>query len=64
MVMEALTPHFKKILLWKIFKKRRKKARWRDIFPVLLPGPNTQGQLHVIALLNDPWEEEIKSWVK
>ena len=24
-------------------------------------APNTQGQLHVIALLNDPWEEEIKS---
>lgn len=34
--------------------KKKKKKKWWDIFPVLLPGPNTQGQLHVIALLNDP----------
>ena len=40
------------------------KKKWWDIFRVLLPGPNTQGQLHVIALLNDPYGQEIRSWAK
>lgn len=34
--------------------KEKKKKQWFDIFSVLLLGSHTQGQLHVIGLLNDP----------
>ena len=46
--MEVLTTRFF-LLLWKIFKKKKKRGDGTSFL-----CPNTQGQLHVIALLNDP----------
>lgn len=43
--MEAQMTHFYVVV---------KEKKWLDIFSVLLLGSNTQGQLHVIGLLNDP----------
>lgn len=46
--MEAQMPH-----VYIVVKEKKK--------PVLLLGSYIQGQLHVIGLLNDPYEEEIRN---
>lgn len=70
-VIETPTPHFFPSLFCcgKKSKIERMKGEIGHLSLLLFlllpisppPPPPTQGQLHVIALLNDPYEEEIRS---